>query len=525
VNPSSYYPIFFGYVDDPHIKTITGTITERSKLSLDCLSYAARVASDYITYDYYKLQSAISPLADSNAWSYRDMIESFLTYPDSTRDGTGLSGTGFTVTAANDPSGIDAIIDGSCNWSRQTLFEAIRTVCEHIGYDGYFPSFTDVSFTPTINLYPFNKTNAATISDPLIKEPEYEYGKLSDLFNIIFVWGGVDRGVPADGDRWTEWAAGTTKYDPAIWSAIRTDADTTVTNENNTVFSESLRANSKCLKVSTTGSTNDTLHIILTLADTEVGSIDALNRITAFTVSLKNFSSTSTYGRYTQFVLTDSSANVIWLMPRENNNQNNVSYERQYIINIGDGEAILTGTPSENIDHDKWFHHTGTTFDWENIIQFQINILNVNISSGATWGVYVDGLQFIGGYPIEPFRPYSATLNPPVKDATSINTYGIHPLHHQDTLLHSFEAAQTEGARLLANLKDPNPLLTFTKNSPETTQLFPSNVINSVYRIAGMIYDWNAKSRQCNVKYKCVGKLKPLPPVWTQQNELRFLVK
>ncbi|MFA5307554.1 MAG: hypothetical protein WC365_08955, partial [Candidatus Babeliales bacterium] len=238
-NPSSWYPIFFGYVDDCHVRTLPGTITERSKISLDLMGYEAKLAQDYITFDYYKHQSAISPLADSNAYSYRDMIEAYLTYPDSTRDGTGLSGTGFTVTAANAPTGIDAIIDGSCNWHKQSLFEATRTVCEHIGYDGYFPRFTSETFTPTINLYPYSKNSAATLTAPFIEEPEYNYGSLNDVANIAFIWGGIDAGVPSDGDRLTEWAV--TKYPtyPA-WTSNALEGNSTIADVDNTIISEGL---------------------------------------------------------------------------------------------------------------------------------------------------------------------------------------------------------------------------------------------------------------------------------------------
>ncbi|MFA5307808.1 MAG: hypothetical protein WC365_10225, partial [Candidatus Babeliales bacterium] len=238
-NPSSYYPIFFGYVDDCHVRTLPGTIAERSKISLDLMGYEAKLAQDYITFDYYKHQSAISPLADSNAYSYRDMIEAYLTYPDSTRDGTGLSGTGFTVTAANAPTGIDAIIDGSCNWHKQSLFEATRTVCEHIGYDGYFPRFTSETFTPTINLYPYSKNSAATLTAPFIEEPEYNYGSLNDVANIAFIWGGIDAGIPSDGDRLTEWAV--TKYPtyPA-WTSNALEGNSTIADVDNTIISEGL---------------------------------------------------------------------------------------------------------------------------------------------------------------------------------------------------------------------------------------------------------------------------------------------
>jgi len=534
-NPSSWYPIFFGYVDDCHVRTLPGTIAERSKISLDLMGYEAKLAQDYITYDYYAHQSAISPLADSNAFSYRDVIESFLTLPDSTRDGTGLSSTGFTVTAANAPTGIDGIIDGSCNFHKQSLFEATRTICEHIGYDGYFPKFTNLPFTPTMNLYPYSKASATTLTAPFIEEPQYSYGSLNDVANIAFIWGGVDVGVPSDGDRWTEYGA--TKYSPAAWTANRASATNTVTDEDKTVFTNAgITANNKCVKFNTTNSTDLNFIVELDITQTDELTVDALSRCSSLIFSLKSYKvGTPTTGYLLSFYLKDSSNNVIAYKSVHDYTLGiahvwSFGDERQFELSIGTNTSIASST----LDN-QWYQFTGSTFDWEHVVSFKV-IMNwaqlLGMGNPAVeehWGMYIDGLQFVGGYEIKPFEWYSETLNPPVQDATSIAAYGMHPIHIQDTTIASFEHAQAEGARVIANMKDPKPILSVKKPLPETTQLYPSNVVtvaSTEYRIKNVTYNWKyGNHKTTNVEYQLVGKIASLPPIWTMTNELRFLVK
>lgn len=168
-----------------------------------------------------------------------------------------------------------------------------------------------------------------------------------------------------------------------------------------------------------------------------------------------------------------------------------------------------------------------TTFDWEHVEKAYFTLGKFGGSTVSSWSLELDGIIFIGGMKIKPFEEYSETLNPPAKDQTSINQYDIHPYPQNDTQISSFEQAQAEGARILANLKNPIPRLTLTKLAP-TTQYHPSNVVTISgvdYRITKMTYEWASKKKECHVTYKVIGKTNPLPPIWTEQNELRYLVK
>lgn len=547
VNPSSWYPIFFGYVGNCHSKTLAGTIAERTKVSLDCFSYAMRLATEYITYDYYKAQSAISPHAGANAYSYRDMIESFLLYPDSTRDGTGLLGTGFELSAAVNANGIDHIINASCNWEKQTLLEAIRTSCEQIGYDGYFPCFSSATFTPTINIAPFDKANAATIDDPMIGEPEYVSGDINDVANVIFGWGGVDSGVPADSDRFTEY--GVSKYDPVIWTGWSGYGNTTLSDADNTDFivdegldtEANYGANAKCVKATCDDGTNGWMTLCLDLTDTEFGGIDAKKRCTSINLALYAHSEATLSKIQVKLQLADINDQIIeylcsrstfseeeYLFPENTPNVFTVPIGED--INTDELEILGTGfwyhtTHPRRGNVWRYYNHT-TDFDWEHVKKLFISVAHLSLTgSTPNWYVEVDGLQFQGGLKIEPYQPYSEALCPPLKDDASIAAHGIHPMHFQDSSISSFEQMQAEKARILSNLKNPIPTLSFTKASPETTQLYPSYVINSAYRISSIDYKWFSKHQRCDTTYKCVGKTSPLPALWTQDNTLRMLMR
>lgn len=533
-NPGSWQNLFFGYADTPHLKTFAGTITERNKMSIDCLGFPARLAQDYVTFNYYELQSALTPYEGEDSWSFRDMIQDFLDYPDS-RDASFDYPTYFEVEAAVDANGIDAAIDAVGNWDNQTLFEAIRLTAEHIGYDGYY-YLADETAAPKVRLYPYNKASTTTLEAPFLKEPEWVGGSLADVGNKIFVEGGVDSGVPSDADRWTEY--GYTKYTPKIWSATRTGTTPTLTDENNTAFTnEYLRANDKCIKVSTTGSTNPNLHIVLDMTSTGDGVIDASNRVTSLFTNLKAFTSGNQADLFYMnlFLYDDEGNKILYRLGKAINPfgvfsdtipYSDFTFEQQLSVPLTtEINEKPTGIDFWGYQFHKWYYETGTTFNRDNITTFEIQMSRQEAitDAGKVWGLYIDGFQFVGGKKISQFDP----LNPPASDATSISYYGMHPFKHSDAQISSFEHAQTEAARLLANMKDAIGTLKCTKQLP-STQLYPSNVVTVAsvdYRIADILYEWNTGHKRVDATYNMVGKLSPLPQIWSKQNELRYLMR
>jgi hypothetical protein len=125
-------------------------------------------------------------------------------------------------------------------------------------------------------------------------------------------------------------------------------------------------------------------------------------------------------------------------------------------------------------------------------------------------------------------------FNPPVFDPESIDKYGVHLLHLQDTLINSFEYAQREGERVLANLKNPIPQLEITIPA-HTTIIHPSDLVTITipqynisaeeWRVMKVRYEWNSERKTVHQTLPLTQKTSPLPPIWSQMPELLPLLK
>lgn len=547
---STWQKIFYGYTDKAHAKTVAGTFTPRTVASLDCFSFAARLAEDYITEAYYDLQSAQSGTPgyqNAATWTYRKMIQDFLDHPDSRYPTTGFDyATGFAIAADVDSSGIDAEIGANSNFSHQTLFEAIRLSCENIGYDGYY-YLQDESHTPQVILAPFDKDSTATLTAPFIGEPEWISGSLADVGNIIFIEGGVDKGVPSDGDRYTEYGA--TKYSPSAWTATATIGTPSITDVDNTHMTDSngifYGVGIKSVKfASTSGSGGGNIEATLDLSKTAEGSANCFDRCANLFFS---FYPHVPLGYSWLFVsLTDTTGNIIVCRPKIPNKKDHVAdyYQQVYNINIAlgtvsgqatDVELANESVPKDDIDAahqgDLWWLVSGSSFDWENVVKVTFSSNSWQSGSNVAWSFEIDALEFAGGIKIDPFY----ILNPPAVDFDSISDYGVHVYPHSDSLINSFEQAQAEAARLLNNLHNPIPTLTAKKlmgadsyGTMWDTPLYPSDVVTvqSVdYRIAHTSYDWSAKTKEVTCNYEIVTKTSQLPPIWASEVALRLLMK
>jgi len=516
-NPAAWQNLFYGMVDNPFHKALLGTPTDMRVVSLDLFHVMNRLARDTITFDYYRLQSALTPLTDENAWTYREMIEDFLQYPDSVL--TGCQGTGYHFNAANDPNGIDHIIDTCSSWSENSLLEALRIACDRIGYDGYLDVPTEFEYY--VKVFPYNKSPVATLSAPYIKEPKYEGGSAMDIGNIIFVWGGVDKGVPADGDRWTEY--GYAKYNPKAWTVTPSSGTMTITDANNTNFGD-YAVNNKCVKaLFNAPAQNNSFYFDLDITKTAEANVDCLNRCTQLGFYFYLLLDANYKLKASIHLVDDDGHSIFYPIMKDENQGLLLQRHTVYQMSVPVGEEIY-GNGFANV----WIYNSPfTTFDWEHVRKFRLYIYRVLGDPLATMGVEIDGLMFTGGYSIEPFKWYSATLNPPKYDNSSIQSYEAGVYHHHDSNISSFEQAQSEGTRLLANLKNPIPKMTLTKVLP-TTQIRPSNVVTVSgvdWRVYGVTYEWSTKTKEVHATYDLIGKTSPLPPLWTEENELRYLIK
>jgi hypothetical protein len=270
----------------------------------------------------------------------------------------------------------------------------------------------------------------------------------------------------------------------------------------------------------------------LDLDKTEYGSVDTINRCKTLNFNFVTCFSDIDDGDYIwelYVYLTDTSGVKIVQRIKGTGYEGSTTNHKEKAVSLTLGTAIMPSIYTNS--NDLWYYSSAGTFDWEHVqkVSIRLKITGTEAPISDYYGFAIDGLQFEGGYEIKPFEWYSKTLNPPVQDATSIAAYGMHPIHIQDTTISSFDQAQAEGARVIQNMKDPKPTLSVKKVLPETTQLYPSNVVtvaSTEYRIKNIVYNWKYGDRKVtNVEYGLIGKTAPLPPIWTMINELRFLVK
>jgi len=535
---SSSYNIFHGFVWDIRKQLVRPP--DYVKLTLDVRSIGQRLADDTVTVDYWSLQMALNPLADPDkAWTFRKVINDFLVVPDSGFD------TGFTVDA--DTGGnIDNVIDASCTFERQTLLDAIRMICDRIGYDGYID--TDAELNKKVFLRPYDKASTATITVPYV-DFEWNSGSLDDVVNYVLVWGGVDEGVPKY-DRFTEY--GVSKYSPAIWNVeIWYGENGTATIQDVTNLSlgidewrdsegNGVAVNDYCVKAEVTDTTfTNRLVAVLepSLNDNSgVSTFDCLSRLTRLNFWIMGrVTSYPNYGgiSFLRIDLTDTSGNTIIYYYSPKPQISELERDKPYFISVpvGTQENILSY--SESIDFNSWKYSSSTTsFDWENVEKVRISATSPFQSSDTgSWWFVIDGLAFVGGREIDPFAKYADELCPPKYDSTSISNYGVHLLHHQDTLLDDFDIANNEGNRVLNNLKNPVPTIQFT--IPAWSSLLrPSDVItvqspiyNDDVRIIGCRYEWNSRNKRIRQTITATNKLNPLPPYWSWEPTLRYLIK
>jgi hypothetical protein len=531
----SPYRIFYGNIWE--IPQAVPELSNAVKLSaiLECRGFAQRLADDTITWDYYALQAANSPhpyVTYAETDDTIGMIDDMLFTPDSGYD------TGIVLDV---PSGgaIHDVVDRSATFDRQSLLDAVRGVCDRIGYDGYFELTGDVK---TIFLRPFGTgSSVVTLTHPFLS-CKWDSGSLDDVVNYVLVHGGVDEGLPI-ADKYTEF--GVTKFTPPIWTAACVGATPVLTDEDNTIFTQTIEgvahqygANYKCIKVIVDKTDPD---LWLTLRpnlnpESDLTVFDCKNRLRSLTFAMVPICPPWA-GVPTSFFVTvhliDLMGNRIWYKHGLNNGlsvRGDIVYQAN--IPVGPQEKIKYARETSWLD---WFcEDTATTFDWANVYMVQIEIKGSLPMISGVWGFYLDNFRFIGGISIDPFAEYADILDPPVKDVASINACGVHLLHAQDTLITTFEQAQNEGNRILANLKKPIKTLEL-KQPAKLTAIKPCNLVTVTipqlninaeeWRVIGLKYNWNSRRKTVHQTFSLTSKLDPLPPIWSSQPELRSAVR
>jgi hypothetical protein len=527
--------IFYGNIWEPRASPELSNAVKMT-VDLDCRSFAQRLADDTVTWDYYALQSAMSP---DTLWRYRDVIDDFLLVPDSGYD------TGITLVAVNSGN-IVLPIDSAATFDRQTLLDALRNICDRIGYDGYFD--IDVPATPRLFLYPYGTGGSvATLTHPFLVPPKWSGGSLDDVVNYVLVTGGTDIGIPNDGDKFTEMAYG--KYSPKIWTIHTSSGTGTLSDVINSDFNKPEKTygtNSYCIKGTATMS-GPPYYMYIELnpsANAASGTtyFDCKNRLVSFHFHYVGLGISPAGSRldFLQVSLIDSAGNRIMKYATPATSRSTLFDKEVYYFEAGADKPLGTERIRSSweaySDIISWFYDdpSFTTFDWEHIVAIRFGTRPADVSGTATWGLEIDGFQFVGGLTIDPFAEYADTFNPPVKDATSIATYGVHIGHVNDSQISSFEQAQNEGNRILSNLKNPiatlelkqPALLTAVKPSNLVTVTIPQLAISAEHwRVIGEKYEWNSHRKTVHQTHILTKQTNPLPPIWAMTPELRSLVK
>jgi len=533
---SAWYRIFYGNIWEPSGTTELSNAAKMTMI-LDCRSFEQRLADDTVTWDYYALQAAMSP---NTLWTYKDVIDDVLLVPDSGY----TTGVGLTVAAGGNMA---LPVDRAATFDRQTLLDAIRTIADRIGYDGYFE--LGALDAKKLYLYPYGTGGSvATLAHPFLQPPKWSAGSLDDVINHVLVTGGTDIGVPSDGDKFTE--MGVNKYSPRIWTiGFESGGGTTslgdVPNTNFHKVERDYGTNDYCIR-GTVITTGFSMYLELNPAANAASGVtefDCLNRFTKLHFHAIPFGinpvGLGLCG--VQVKLIDASGNRIrqWQLIdgafKALTNGKVYYYEfpvgvQCKIMEYWDAVNFYAGGPSWNYDDPAF-----TTFDWEHVVKVRFCIVPYSAPAGSKeWGVEIDGLQFEGGQAIDPFADYADLYNPPVKDAASIAAYGVHMQHLNDSQISSFEQAQNEGNRVLANLKNPIATLELKKTA-SLTSVKPSNLVTvtiaqlgitaETWRVIGEKYDWNSHRKTVHQTHILTKQTSPLPPVWSITPELRSLVK
>jgi len=382
---------------------------------------------DFLTLEGYHW--ALRLLRDSKTKNYKDLgttienaIRDMLDNPDSE--------TPIPYSLLHDSKGITSEVCPE-NLENTVIFDALRRMLEECGYDGWF-DVDESTEKLLLNLYSVGGKPTSpylTLKEPFV-EIEPEVSK-EEVKNVIFVYGDKDIGKPRDQDYCernilSNWQAG--------------NADTTLTEE-----SRIRKVGSKAVKVTVT--------VTLGVAETAEGRFTIPSLDSPIDASTGRFSKVGFYnyfeldnldneGYCPTIKLRDTNGNVINFDPDQK-----AENKKWYWTEAPLGEGAPFG-----VGRGVWEYETGTTFNWR-ITSCRIGR---TFAYDGTSSIIIDGLVFIGGLEIDPFK--YPKLNPKITDQESINWLGYPSVYHftaQRERIKTFEEAQVLGKLLVTVLKKP----------------------------------------------------------------------
>lgn len=408
----------------------------------------------------------------------KDAIIDALANPDS-----GIN-SGFTL---NTDGGIITTTRCPNDPKEQPLLDFIRDCLEEINYDGWC-----AHDSKNIYIYPVGSqtTNPLlTLVHPFANVKTVTH--IENIANHILVWGDRDRGIPIDGDMWTEHSID--KY--ACWTAVDPTRTVVADSQTQVMYGEwniSLRP------------FDTTKGWIEAVCDLRVGKYSLIDARTRFDYLKSSVYRDMARNNIGYWILEDKNADKIaWKIPYGPLDQDGRS---DLEMGIGDGTEI---NPTETAD--KWYYYGGSTvFDWSDIRKFYLR-WTVSATGAPMWFVYLDGLRFSGQFPIDPLL--YPILNPPAKDTNAV----LYPvIYHHHTNVTSFEDAQIEGQRILALLKEKftkytislkycRPWIKFSQTGKLTLPEY--NISNEDWIIANIRHAWKSKGNRLRTLIDVIPKV------------------
>jgi len=475
--------IFEGYYEELN----AGMSRRREELILNCRGYAQVLLWDTITYQY-GLNNEHVP----GKWNLKDVIENFLANPD--------SGYNTGVILQTDTGDILLDAGNECNFDKIPLLDALRKIGERINYDGYTYVSDGILYLVFKLVGSEMASPAVTLTHPFV-DVNYEVN-LDEVYNYILPFGGISTGVPSYGDEWTENAVDKYKDIQETGENVGTGDGLTkvyylkyrpVLAGSETIYLDGVATSAYTMDYIYGKITFDTAPgtgVVITAdykrsvwygenTSTAVTDDTYEKQVNGLSVKLKGPAGGTIFGGLDiknilgkNIDLSERFRNLVfwikcsyWLgmdfdVRLEDSGGNRIYWGglavhapttwQKYEIPVG-VDVEITDSALRASTHNVWCYVSpATSFDWVNV---QTVLWRAGVPLGAEQAIWIDGFAFKGSRSVDPL--IYPTWNPPVKDDTSISSYGRRVLPIEDQTLDSFEKAQDWGRRVLAIRKEP----------------------------------------------------------------------
>jgi hypothetical protein len=461
------------------------------KLTITARGMTQKLLQDTIDKQYLDEQEQ-----EAEDRTMKQVIEDLLTTPDS-----GFS-TGITLVT---DSGDITTVKAKHNFDRTTLLDAIKKICEYIGYVGY----EEVSGSNiNLHLYPYGwqATNPA-ITIPANEEDrknilERDFSRsLDELYNHIFVWADVIKYFP-NLDKFTENAV-----ENGYWTA--NNDETTVTDENGD------RINNKWVKIAKLTGIIPHTDAILDLTSLFPDGLDIDNKhLTALVFDYYVYEpqgdiNITLYDTNDDFITWHGLAHgaccdnewwYIYDIPLgKDHHLTTTPNMTEYTVFIGAGQNV-------------WHIPQNGSFNW--IIKKIRFRQYVHAYQGKAFTTRIDGLHFEGSIPVNPIENPELTAS----DQTSINNYGRRIMHQPELTLKDYTLIHTFAEKILETTK--NPLYKLTLKYGAKTWIKPNQYVtvnipvyaisNEQWRIVEFLHEWSTNTKLLRTTFQLTPRYQPV---------------